>query len=140
MNRQQITGYQPANRTSGREVDVSGIISGLPTLTKIGGACLIAGKFVGLLAIPAVFIPALHSIGIILVITWGALVFTSIILCSYEHFRKKDHETTQEKVLLLQKLLKENPALIEELTMDLEQEQVAEETETQKVIRLRPRF
>ena len=124
MNRPRISGYQPVHGSGQNQADLAGIISKLPTLTKIGGGCLIAGKFVGLLAIPAVFIPALHSIGIILIITWGSLVFASIVLCSYEHFRqKKTSGSREQKLALIQELLAESPNLREELASTLELEE-----------------
>jgi hypothetical protein len=102
--------------------DFENMFNQTPVLTRLGGACLVCGKFVGLMAIPAVFIPALNSIAIFLVITWGGLVFTCIALCSYEHFRKKSIQTNSEKLELINDLVFENPDLRRQLTDRLGEE------------------
>ena len=57
MNRPQIRGYRTPYKPL--EIsDIGNIIEQIPTLTKIGGICLVTGKFAGVLAIPAIFIPA----------------------------------------------------------------------------------
>jgi len=123
MDRPRISGYQSVRYPGRNQADIIGVINNLPILTKLGGGCLIVGKFVGLLAIPAVFIPSLHSLGIILIITWGSLVFTSIVFCSYEHFReKKVGRNEGQKMALIQELLAENPDLRRELATTLERE------------------
>ena len=150
MNRPQIRGYRPqvkGYRPAYSPLNVSDIgsmIEAIPTLTKIGGVCLVTGKFFGVLAIPAVFIPALNSVAIFLVIAWGGLVFTSIALCSYEHFREKKVETKSEKMAILNQFISKNPALREQLASEFEQDkaagkyQIDEHYESQKVIYLSP--
>ena len=146
MERPRVRGYRPVyGPAAQKQTDIISIIATIPPLTRVGGVCLIAGKFVGLLAVPAVFIPSLHSIGIILVITWGALVFTSIVLCSYEHFRSTKVESKTEKIALIQGLIAENPDLREELINSLESDENPEskweeDYERCKVIHLNPRM
>lgn len=143
MNRPQVKGYRTPQHPLNIS-DIGNIIEEIPTLTKIGGICLVTGKFFGVLAIPAVFIPALHSIAIVLVVCWGTLVFTSITLCSYEHFSKKKIETEAEKMVLINQLISRNPALREQLANKIEQDRAAEiyeseeHHENRKVIQLAP--
>ncbi|NPA25959.1 MAG: hypothetical protein GXO34_09050 [Deltaproteobacteria bacterium] len=145
MNKPSVRGYQPAYGPHARQqTDIISIIASIPPLTRVGGLCLIAGKFVGLLAIPAVFIPSLNAIGIILVITWGALVFTAIVLCSYEHFRSRKVENETEKMALIKELIAENPSLREQLSESLKSNDGEPEDEElyarRKVIHLDPRL
>ncbi|MBN2808292.1 MAG: hypothetical protein JXR80_02235 [Deltaproteobacteria bacterium] len=145
MSRPQVRGYK--NSYSSLNItDIGKIIEEIPTLTKLGGVCLVTGKFVGILAIPAVFIPALNSLAIFLVITWGGLVFTSIALCSYEHFREKKICTDQEKIALVKQLLSENQDLREHLASTLQNDapankyQLEDHYESRKVINLNSRI
>ncbi|MCD6532948.1 MAG: hypothetical protein J7L25_02570 [Deltaproteobacteria bacterium] len=85
-------GYQNDESTDALE-----IIQSIPTLTKLGAIFLVMGKFMGIMAIPAAFIPALNMLVIPLVIAWGGMVFISIILCSVDHFQKKKIVANQEK-------------------------------------------
>ncbi len=147
MNRPRVRGYQPVyNSSLQKQTDIISIVSSIPPLTRVGGVCLIAGKFVGLLAIPAVFIPSLQSIGIILVITWGALVFTAIVLCSYEHFRNQKIDTETAKMSLIQEMISTSPELREQLLESLESESDSRESEPEeeyercKVVHLNPRL
>ena len=145
MNNPQVRGYRNPYRNLS-PIDVGNFIEKIPHFTKIGGVCLITGKFVGLLAIPAAFIPSLNSIAIILVITWGALVFTSIALCSYEHFREKKVETEAEKMAYINQLISDNPTLREQLASTLEQNRdakkytIEEHYESQKVVHMAPKI
>ncbi|MBN2705991.1 MAG: hypothetical protein JXR89_06095 [Deltaproteobacteria bacterium] len=140
MERPQVRGYsRPSHNLEAR--DFATIISKVPPLTQMGAVCLICGKFVGLLAVPAVFIPALNSLAIFLVCSWGGLVFCAIALCSYEHFREKKVSDNQEKMALISELLHENPGLRHQLKDELEEEeqrryQLDEPCETSRVIRL----
>ena len=121
MNQPLISGYRPPNERPLNQANFSEIVKQLPIRTKIGGSCLIAGKFVGLLAIPTVFIPSLHIFGIILVIIWGGLVFTAITLCTYEHFHSTQCKSDEKKQLdLIQNLLATNPTLRQELSQTLQ--------------------
>ena len=132
-----VTGYR--NHRAPLNVDDLGkIVNQIPVLTKLGGACLVCGKFVGVLAIPAVFIPGLNSLAIFLVVCWGGLVFTSIALCSYEHFRKKSVQTDEEKLALINDLIYENPNLRFQLEQEIEEENkpVGEVRDQQNIIRL----
>ncbi|HDS16977.1 MAG TPA: hypothetical protein ENN66_10330 [Proteobacteria bacterium] len=110
MSRPRVRGYNHPGQDLKID-DIASLISKVPPLTQLGALCLISGKFVGLLAIPVVFIPALNSLAIFLVITWGGLVFTSIALCSYEHFREKKTSTEKEKLDLINNLIDESPSL-----------------------------
>ena len=132
-----VTGYRN-HRAPLNVNDLEKIINQVPVLTKLGGACLVCGKFVGVLAIPAVFIPELNSLAIFLVISWGGLVFTSIALCSYEHFRKKSVQTDEEKLALINDLIYENPNLRHQLEQEIEHdnEPAGEVREQQNIIRL----
>ena len=91
--------------------DMLEIIQRIPTLTKIGAILLVMGKFMGIMAIPAAFIPSLNVLVFPLIIAWGGLVFLSITLCSVDHFRKKKLETNQEKVSKISANLEETPQL-----------------------------
>ncbi|MEA1923432.1 MAG: hypothetical protein U9N63_12345 [Pseudomonadota bacterium] len=83
-------GYQNDEST-----DIIELIQSIPTLTKLGAIFLVMGKFMGIMAIPAAFIPSLNMLVIPLVIAWGGLVFISIILCSVDHFQKKRLEANK---------------------------------------------
>ena len=69
--------------------DMLEVIQKIPTLTKIGAICLVMGKFMGIMAIPAAFIPSLNVLVVPLIIIWGSFVFLSVALCSVDHFRKR---------------------------------------------------
>lgn len=139
MQRAQVRGYSYPQKN----LDINGIgamISKTPPLTQMGAVCLICGKFFGLLAIPAVFIPELNCLAIFLVCTWGGLVFSAIALCSYEHFREKKVDNEAEKLAFISELLHENPGLREQLKDDpglLERSyELDEACQSRQVIRL----
>ena len=138
MNR-SYRGYQPQRRNL--EInDITSMINKTPALTQMGAVCLICGKFVGLLAIPCVFIPELNCLAVFLLCSWGGLVFSSIALCSYEHFREKKIDGEQEKLAFISDLLHERPELKKHLADSLQEEEPKYELEdvcqSQKVIRL----
>jgi hypothetical protein len=122
MNQPLISGYHTPNKHSHSQASFSEIVKQLPIRTKIGGSCLIAGKFVGVLAIPTVFIPSLHIFGIVLVIIWSGLIFTAITLCTYEHFHNDQGANEKSQIDLIQNLLATNPALRQELRHKLQTE------------------
>ena len=62
------------------------IIQSISFLTKLGALSLITGKFFMLVAVAGIFIPVLNAYAIPCTIIWGSLVFTSIILCSVDHY------------------------------------------------------
>ncbi len=122
MNKVSVSGYKTYRKPL-QAKDFETMFNQTPVLTRVGGACLVFGKFVGLLAIPAIFIPALHSVAIFLVIFWGGLVFTCIALCSYEHFRKKNVATDKDKLELISGLVLENRDLRRQLA-DKQEEKI----------------
>ncbi len=82
----------PKEKTSYME-----IIQSISFLTKLGALCLIAGKFFMLIAITGIFVPTLNAYAIPCTIIWGSLVFTSIVLCSTDHYitRRKNAAGTE---------------------------------------------
>jgi len=62
------------------------IIQSISFLTKLGALSLITGKVFMLIAVAGIFVPTLNAYAIPCTIIWGALVFTSIILCSVDHY------------------------------------------------------
>lgn len=103
-------GYQ-----NDESADILEIIQKIPTLTKIGAVCLVMGKFFGIMAIPAAFIPALNILVIPLVITWGGLVFLAVALCSVDHFQKKKLEENTVKTNSSSATIEEIPQLRDQL-------------------------
>ncbi|MEA2107873.1 MAG: hypothetical protein U9P07_00420 [Pseudomonadota bacterium] len=73
--------YLPGKKTSSME-----IIQSISFLTKLGALCLITGKVFMLVAVAGIFVPTLNAYAIPCTIIWGTLVFTSIILCSVDHY------------------------------------------------------
>ena len=73
------------------------IIQSISFLTKLGALSLITGKIFMLVAITGIFVPALNAYAIPCTIIWGSLVFTSIILCSVDHYitRRKNAAGTE---------------------------------------------
>jgi hypothetical protein len=103
-------GYQNDEST-----DIIELIQSIPTLTKIGAIFLFMGKFMGIMAIPAAFIPALNILVIPLIIAWGGLVFISITLCSVDHFQKKKLEAKKEKIDTITTTIEETSQLKDQL-------------------------
>ena len=73
------------------------IIHSISPLTRVGALCFIFGKLMGILALPAAFIPSLNMFVVPLVIIWGSMVFTAIGLCSIDHYRKKRNEAAPQE-------------------------------------------
>ena len=73
------------------------IIQSISFLTKLGALCLITGKFFMLIAVVGIFVPALNAYAVPCTIIWGSLVFTSIVLCSVDHYitRRKNAAATE---------------------------------------------
>jgi len=73
------------------------IIQSISFLTKLGALSLITGKIFMLVAVVGIFVPALSAYAIPCTIIWGSLVFTSIILCSVDHYitRRKNVAGTE---------------------------------------------
>ena len=105
---------------SDNSTDILEIIQKIPTMTKIGAICLVMGKFFGILAIPAAFIPSLNILVVPLIITWGSFVFVSIALCSADHFRKKKLETNKEKMDAISSMIEESTELKDQLLHELD--------------------
>ena len=103
--------------------DMLEIIQKIPTLTKIGAVCLVMGKFMGIMAIPAAFIPSLNVLVVPLIITWGSFVFLSVALCSVDHFRKNKLETNQKKMDAISAMIDETPELRDQLLDELDQQE-----------------
>jgi len=105
------------------------ILKNITPLTKIGALCFIAGKIFGVMAIPAVFIPSLNMFAIPLIICWGSLVVTTIVLCSVDHFiiSKKRAAETQSKAAEVQSWLAEHPDIREQILAELREETAASE-------------
>ena len=99
MTASQIRTYSRGyHAISNEPTDFITVIQSISPLTRVGALCFIFGKFMGILAIPAAFIPSLNLFVVPLVIIWGSMVFTAIILCSADHYRKKKAETTAGEV------------------------------------------
>ncbi len=93
MTASQIRRYSRGYQAIGNEpADFITVIQSISPLTRVGALCFIFGKVMGILAIPAAFIPSLNLFVVPLVIIWGSMVFTAIILCSADHYRKKKAE------------------------------------------------
>lgn len=103
--------------------DMLEVIRKIPTLTKIGAICLVMGKFMGIMAIPAAFIPSLNVLVVPLIVTWGSFVFLSVALCSVDHFRKRKLETNQEKMDAISAMIDETPELRDQLLDELDQQE-----------------
>ncbi len=100
MTASQIRRYSQGYQAIGNEpADFLAVIHAISPMTRVGALCFIFGKFMGILAIPAAFIPALNLFVIPLVIIWGSMVFTAIVLCSVDHYRKKKAEAGTETTL-----------------------------------------
>jgi len=69
-----------------KKVSSMEIIQSISFLTKLGALSLITGKIFMLVAVVGIFVPALSAYAIPCTIIWGSLVFTSIILCSVDHY------------------------------------------------------
>ena len=95
--------------------DIIELIQSIPTLTKIGAIFLVMGKFMGIMAIPAAFIPSLNILVVPLIVSWGGFVFISIVLCSVDHFQKKKLEANKEKVSPTSATIVELPQLLYQL-------------------------
>ncbi|MBN2705848.1 MAG: hypothetical protein JXR89_05340 [Deltaproteobacteria bacterium] len=96
------------------------IVQSIPTLTRLGAVLLVMGKLMGVMAIPAAFIPSLNILVVPLIFAWGSLVFCSIALCSVDHFRKKKARSEKEQMELIATMIEETPALREKLQEELE--------------------
>ena len=89
-------------------------IQKIPVLTKIGALCLIMGKFFGVMAIPAAFIPALNILVIPFIVAWGGFVFIAIALCSVDHFHHKKLATSEDKLVTITDAAETAPQLIDQ--------------------------
>ncbi|HDL08326.1 MAG TPA: hypothetical protein ENG35_06260 [Desulfobacteraceae bacterium] len=132
-----VKGYQ-AQTPQHEHTDFRDILKGISPLTKVGAGCFVAGKLFGILAIPAVFIPSLNIFAIPLIVCWGSLIFTTIVVCSFDHFvvSKKNAEETQSKAAEVQTWLAEHPDIREEILADLRQEQKEVTEEKKKIVKL----
>jgi hypothetical protein len=120
------------------DTDFRDVLKGISPLTKVGAGCFVAGKLFGILAIPAVFIPSLNILAIPLIVCWGSLIFTTIVVCSFDHFviNKKNAEASQSKAAEVQTWLAEHPDLREEILADLLQEQKEVTEEKKRIVNL----
>ncbi len=120
-----VNGYQTHHADPYQDVDFKNILKSITPLTKVGAGCFIAGKLFGILAIPAVFITSLNAFAIPLIICWGSLILTTIVVCSIDHFviSKRKAETAQSKAAEIQTWLAEHPDLREEILTELQQNQ-----------------
>ncbi len=132
-----VKGYQ-AQTPQHEDTDFRDVLKGISPLTKVGAGCFVAGKLFGILAIPAVFIPSLNIFAIPLIVCWGSLVFTTIVVCSFDHFviSKRNAEASQNKAVEVQTWLAEHPDLREEILADLLQEQKEVTEEKKKIVAL----
>lgn len=106
---QVINYHQPATDAT----DFLEIIQNIPVLTKIGALCLVMGKFFGIMAIPAAFIPALNILVIPFVVAWGGFVFIAIALCSVDHFYHKKLATSDDKLVTITEVPETAPQLLD---------------------------
>lgn len=132
-----VKGYQ-VHPSQPDDVDFRDVLKNISPLTKVGAGCFIAGKLFGILAIPAVFIPSLNIFAIPLIICWGSLILTTIVVCSFDHFviSKKKSEAAQSKAAEVQTWLAENPDIREEILADWLQEQRKTTEEKEKIVKL----
>ena len=115
MTPSQIRAYSRKYEFEQKEAaDFIEIIQSIPTLTKLGAVLLVMGKFMGIMAVPAAFIPSMNILVVPLIIAWGSLVFCSILLCSVDHFRKKKH-SQEDQVDIIDELTAENAELADQL-------------------------
>ncbi len=90
-------------------------IQKIPVLTKIGALCLVMGKFFGVMAIPAAFIPALNILVVPFIVAWGGFVFIAIALCSVDHFHHKKLATSEDKLVTITDIPETEPQLLDQL-------------------------
>ncbi len=132
-----VRGYRQESGLNYQEVDLKRLLQTITPLTKIGAVCFVAGKLCGILAITAVFIPQLNAFAIPLVICWGGLILTTIIVCSYDHFvvsrRRLDEE--ERRAAEIQDWLATHPELTEQILSQL-QEETATVDRKEKVVSL----
>ena len=95
MTYSQMRTYSRYQATYKQPKDFIEIIRSISPLTRVGALCFVFGKLMGILALPAAFIPSLGMFVVPLVIIWGSLVFTAIVLCSIDHYRKKRIESQE---------------------------------------------
>lgn len=133
-----VRGYQrPAGNQHDDGDGFKQVLKQITPLTKVGAVCFVIGKLTGVLAIPAVFIPSLNALALPLIICWGSFVFTTIILCSVDHFVVRKRRVTAEHARAeeIQTWLMENPDLREQIMAEIEQHRTQDQ-ETEKVIAL----
>lgn len=130
-----VRGYQSPTLQP-QDKDFIDILKSITPLTKIGAACFVAGKLFGVLAIPAVFIPALNMFAIPLIICWGSLIATTIVLCSVDHFiiSKKRASETQNKAAEVQSWLAEHPDIREQILEELQSDAKDTDSKEGKVV------
>ncbi len=101
-------------------------IQKIPVLTKIGALCLVMGKFFGIMAIPAAFIPALNILVIPFIVAWGGFVFIAIALCSVDHFHHKKLATSDDKLVTITDVPESTPQLLDQLRQRFTKPETAE--------------
>jgi hypothetical protein len=95
MTYSQMRTYSRYQGTYKQPKDFIEIIRSISPLTRVGALCFVFGKLMGILALPAAFIPSLSMFVVPLVIIWGSMVFTAIVLCSIDHYHKKRNESQE---------------------------------------------
>lgn len=95
--------------------DFLDMVQKIPVLTKVGALCLIMGKFFGVMAIPAAFIPALNILVVPFIVAWGGFVFIAIALCSVDHFHHKKLATREDKLVTITEVPETAPQLLDQI-------------------------
>ncbi len=130
-----VKGFQPSTPPP-QNTDFIDILKNITPLTKIGAVCFVAGKLFGVLAIPAVFISSLNMFAIPLIICWGSLILTTIVLCSVDHFivSKRRAVATQNKAAEVQSWLAQHPELREQILAELQENENDKSNGDDKVV------
>jgi len=110
-----VRGFLVDNQVRG-DIDYKNILESITPLTKIGIVIFIIGKIIGIMAVPAVFIPTLQMFAIPLIICWSSCIIVTIGICTYDHFKKTNQDYKgKDKIEQIKKWLNENPDLKDQI-------------------------
>jgi len=110
-----VRGFLVDNQVRG-DIDYKNILESITPLTKIGIVIFIIGKIIGIMAVPAVFIPTLQMFAIPLIICWSSCIIVTIVICTYDHFKKTNQDYKgKDKIEQIKKWLNENPDLKDQI-------------------------
>ena len=101
------------------DINYKNILETITPLTKIGIVIFIIGKIIGIITVPVVFIPTLQMFAVPLIVCWGTCVIVTIIICSYDHFKKpKQNYDNENKIEQIKKWIHDNPDLKDQIFLD----------------------